>query len=58
MWLVCDPAASGVIDGFVIKEGYIPRYIVAYPNGRSVHGHHELTLEEPNPYSPENTEDE
>lgn len=57
VWLVCDPASSGMIDGYVLREGYLPRYIVAFPSGESTHSDHELTRDEPHPYL-DNTEDE
>lgn len=58
VWLVCDPSSSGIIDGYRIGLGYLPKYIVAYANGKSTHSDYELSREEPNQYMPENTEDE
>lgn len=58
VWLVCDPLASGTVDGYTLREGYLPRYIVAFPSGASTHSDHELTRDEPNPFSTEPSEDE
>ena len=58
VWLVCDPAASGVISGYKVVLGFLPKYIVAFPNGKSTHIDHELTRDEPNPFSTEPSEDE
>lgn len=58
VWLVCDINTSGIVDGYRIGDGFLPRYIIAFPNGKSVHADHELTRDEPNPYLPDTTEDE
>lgn len=58
VWLVCDPASSGIIDGYRIGLGYQVKYVIAFPNGKSTHTDYELTRDEPNPYLPDTTEDE
>jgi hypothetical protein len=58
VWLVCDPTSSGVIRGYKLGLGFLPKYTVAFPNGKSTHIDHELTRDEPNPFqhSPEGDE--
>lgn len=58
VWLVCDPSASGIVRRYVIDLGYLPQYVVAFPNGRSTHIDYELTRDEPNPFQTEPSEDE
>jgi hypothetical protein len=58
VWLLCDPVSSGIVDGFRVGLGYLPKYIVAFPNGKSVHTDYELTRDEPNPFQSDTSGDE
>ena len=58
VWLRCDPSASGFVIRNVLDIGYMPKYVVGFPNGHSTHTDWELTRDEPNPYLPDTTEDE
>jgi hypothetical protein len=53
VWLVCDPSASGIIRRYCVDLGYLPKYVVAFPNGLSTHIDDELTRDEPNPFQAE-----
>lgn len=50
VWLRCDSAASGIVVRIVLDLGYLPKYVVAFPNGRSTHTDWELTRDEPHPF--------
>ncbi len=58
VWLVCDLASSGIVDGYRIYDGFLPRYVIAFPNGKSTHADYELTRDEPNPFESDTQEDE
>lgn len=58
VWLVCDSTASGIVDSYKVGLGYLPKYVVAFPNGKSKHLDYELTRDEPNPFESDTPEDE
>jgi hypothetical protein len=50
VWLRCDPASSGFVVRYSLGLGYLPKYVISFPNGHSTHTDWELTRDEPNPF--------